>query len=756
MISAQPFTRNWGALLLLALFLAVGLAVLDDYGLNADEVEQREIAVANLSYLTGEEGGSLPSGHNKFYGITFELPFALVDRALGLEDTRSSWLIHHLGVHLFFLTGGFFAYLLARRLMANRLLALFAMLLYLLHPVLYGHSFYNSKDIPFSTMFIITLFLMHRAFRRETLLVFVLLGAAAGALVNLRIMGFILIAAVPALRALDFAFAPGWQARKRILITTGAFALASWLAVYALLPYLWRNPASRVIEWWSTLANHPVVNVELFQGVFRRSVEFPPEYIPVWISITTPPFALFLGLIGGGALLINGMKAPGAGLRNTRLRFGLVLTGCFALPILAIAALDFNTLDRWRHVLFLWGPFSMLAALGARWLTSAARSLRLRRAALIALGAGLAATLTMMASLHPNEQAYFNFLTDRVTPNYLRTQYPIDYWTHPMRQAVELLLEADASPAIAADASSGRGMISLITQMRILPKAQRERITTRYADPDAVAFLHWPTPESGEALHRIQVFGNTALSIERKDDLRAAYETSLSREPLLRSAFDVHYSNGALIYVKEPCERRATVASFKLWVIPTDAGDVHEWRMPFGYEDLSFNFRAYGGAFDGKCVASVPLPDRPIARIRTGQTNADGALWESTAVLNADAAHAAWREAAAGERVARSVYDVYRTNGDLVYVKEPCGPSDTEDRFFLHIMPERVSDLPKERRRVGFDNLDFDFFLHGAWFEGKCAARVALPSYPIAGVRTGQRLSGAGEVWRVEAAFGDG
>ena len=756
MISARPFTRNWEALLLLALFLAVGLAILDDYGFNGDEATQRELAIGTLDHLTGGDGG-LPSDSDKFYGMAFELPLLLVERTLGLEDSRGIWLSRHLGVHLFFLTGGLFAYLLARRLLDNRLLALFAMLLFLLHPLPYGHSFYNSKDIPFLAMFTLTLFLTHCAFKRETLSAFALLGAAAGALVNLRIMGFILIAAVLALRALDMAFAPGWQERKRVLITTGAFALACLLTVSALTPFLWGNPLVGVTEWWSTSANHPTAPFELFQGEFRRTADFPPEYVPVWFSITTQPFALLLGLIGAGAIFARGTKSPGAGLRNTRLRFFIALIGCFALPILGAALLDFNIVDKWRQMSFLWAPFSLLAALGAHWLMRATRSPILRGAALGAAGTGLAATLITMALLHPNEQAYFNFLVDRVTPNYLRTQYPMEYWTHPMRQAVERLLDTDASPVIAVDTSSHSSLRSIRGQLGILPKAQRERITTSPADPDAVAFLHWPTPESGEALHRIQVFGNTALSIERKGDLRAAYETSLSREPLLRSAFDVHYLDGALVYVKEPCEREeATFAGFKLWVIPTDAGDVPEWRMPFGYEDLSFDFRAYGGAFDGKCVASVPLPDRPIARIRAGQTNADGALWESTAVLNADAARATWREAAAGERVARSVYDLYRTNGDLVYVKEPCSPSDTEDRFFLHIMPERVSDLPKERRRVGFDNLDFDFFLHGAWFEGKCAARVALPSYPIAGVRTGQRLSGAGEIWRVEAAFGDG
>ena len=68
----------------------------------------------------------------------------------------------------------------------------------------------------------------------------------------------------------------------------------------------------------------------------------------------------------------------------------------------------------------------------------------------------------------------------------------------------------------------------------------------------------------------------------------------------------------------------------------------------------------------------------------------------------------------------------------------------------MHVIPERASDLPEARRELGFDNLDFRFFLNGAWFDGKCAARLSLPDYPIASVRTGQFASGVGEVWSAE------
>lgn len=112
----------------------------------------------------------------------------------------------------------------------------------------------------------------------------------------------------------------------------------------------------------------------------------------------------------------------------------------------------------------------------------------------------------------------------------------------------------------------------------------------------------------------------------------------------------------------------------------------------------------------------------------------------------------AFREQAiAGTPVARSTFDVYLLDDDLVYVREQCAPADTDAWFFLHLTPVDADDLPGERREHGFDNLDFRFGMRGARFDGRCVASVRLPDYAIAGIRTGQYAAG-GQIWRVEFA----
>ena len=88
-----------------------------------------------------------------------------------------------------------------------------------------------------------------------------------------------------------------------------------------------------------------------------------------------------------------------------------------------------------------------------------------------------------------------------------------------------------------------------------------------------------------------------------------------------------------------------------------------------------------------------------------------------------------------------------------MYFKEPCVRADTEALFFLHLSPVDVNDLPDGRQQHGFDNLDSDFHEHGRRFNGKCQTTIALPGYGIAGIRTGQYISGKAQVWKVEFPF---
>ena len=113
-----------------------------------------------------------------------------------------------------------------------------------------------------------------------------------------------------------------------------------------------------------------------------------------------------------------------------------------------------------------------------------------------------------------------------------------------------------------------------------------------------------------------------------------------------------------------------------------------------------------------------------------------------------------WDAAVAGEPSVRAVWDLYWDENTLTYVRAPCRRGDKAAGFFLHIAPVEVSDLPPGSRRRGFENRDFYFDWYGVRLDGKCLAKVPLPGYPIAGIRTGQYNPvdayefGEGQIWR--------
>ena len=130
--------------------------------------------------------------------------------------------------------------------------------------------------------------------------------------------------------------------------------------------------------------------------------------------------------------------------------------------------------------------------------------------------------------------------------------------------------------------------------------------------------------------------------------------------------------------------------------------------------------------------------------------------------LSRDAADPAARALARIEAVtarapeARAHFDVYldREARAVSFVREPCAPADVEPRFVLHLVPADPADLPDERRRHGFDNLDFAFGERGLRFDGTCLATAYLPAYDIVRVRAGQWNRGdPANLWEVEFAF---
>ena len=895
--AALDFLAARSGFILCALFLLIGLFLAGEYGINYDESTQRHIATANWDYIRGrpddilaKAGSSALERSDRLYGVAFELPLLLAERALGLADYHD---VHRLRLtlsHLFFILGGFFCYRLAYQLCGSRPIALLALLFYLLHPRLYAQSYINSKDPVFLSMFVIALYLLERAFRRDTIGAFVLLGVAVGLLTNLRIMGIMLFPAVIAMRGWDWFQVGKGPERKAILRTAGLFALAAGLTWYAVTPYAWLNPGDYLAASLNLTVNHPTVPLQLFQGQRTLSSALPPHYNALWFGITTPPLILLLGLGGAAGVAIRGLRRPGRALGNTRRRFQLLLLACFLLPPLAVVLAEANQYNHWRHLYFLYVPFGLLAAGGLHWLAAVLARRRLGRAGLYGLaGLGLGLVLLQMAQLHPLQYDYFNFLVDRTTPEYLRTQYSLDYYRMAHREGLKYLLERYPEETLIVRAD--------LRQYNTLPPAARQRLQPATVSNGADYDLIYP-PDPGQpdlafnGEYRRRIYNNTVVAVrplaaERMTPAAVAayaelYRQAVAGKPILRADYTVYRHGRRLTFVQEDCPPgggdvwfgvrffphypeilpphkhnsgsyvtfqtnrvrlgmlclavlqlpeyaqqgdlilmqrslgryrpaglpaweelyglsrpglRELVAEYRqgkgaaaagpngfdvfidqadgrnrliyakgdctaaeyetpvtLHITPVNGADLPDYRRGSGFDNRDFPIDWYGGRPGGDCLAIVPLPDYPIAALRTGQDN----RWEVNLYppLPPDYLRAAYADLTEGQPDFRGIFDLYWRDGRLVYWRETCNATDTAAGFFLHIIPQDIADLPAERQAAGFANLDFAFASRGGHFDGKCMAVVPLPDYPIKTIRTGQHISGQGELWAAELAGG--
>ena len=90
----------------------------------------------------------------------------------------------------------------------------------------------------------------------------------------------------------------------------------------------------------------------------------------------------------------------------------------------------------------------------------------------------------------------------------------------------------------------------------------------------------------------------------------------------------------ALVYLRDACDAADVEARFFLHVTAA-AATLPPARRRSGFDNLDFDFGEHGAVVDGACVAEVPLPDYPVAGVRTGQFAAGAEVWSARLAFGA-------------------------------------------------------------------------------------------------------------------------
>ena len=429
-------------IILLALFTIIALLTFGDYGVAWDEPFQRAPGLLSFDYMFhgSQELFMRPTDN---HGAGFELLLVMIEKSLKLTDSRDIYEMRHLVTHLLFLGGAFALYILTLRLYNNRFLASLAFLMLVCAPRLYAHSFFNSKDIPFLSMVVISFTFCRWAFDKNKPVLFLALGLICGYATSIRIMGIMLAALIILFLVVDLCVQLYKKEQtSRTLLNILLFSLGFCFLLYAAWPYLWKHPLHNFAESFNKLSRFDLWSGDvLLAGKYIKSTDLPWTYFPTWFLITLPEIWLLAGIAGIGWLAIDIFKKPLTFLQNTHERNNLLFLACFFIPVFAVIILHSIIYDDWRHLYFIYPSFILTAI----YLINKLLKWKYAIAVRCICSAQVALIAIFMYENHPFNQVYFNYFVSH-SPESLRKNFEMDYWGCSFKQGLENLV-ANADPS---------------------------------------------------------------------------------------------------------------------------------------------------------------------------------------------------------------------------------------------------------------------------------------------------------------------
>ena len=424
-------------LFLFIIALVIGFCTYKDYGISWDETDQRFIGNLSYDYIMNGKNDLLTYAY-KNYGTGFEIPLIFFEKWFKLTDIRDIYFMRHLVTHILFLVSALSIYVLSFRLTRNVVIASLCFVMLAFAPRIYAHSFFNTKDIPFLCLFLITLSVCQYAFDKNKASLYLLLGLLTGYTTSVRVMGIMLCGFIGIFLLLDLLAEKKKNVPlKKPALNLGLFAGGFCCALYIAWPYLWRNPIGNFIESYNVMSHYNWDASVLLRGVYEHTTELPWDYFPTWFVITTPVLWILIGVAGMAFIIRDFIKNPKLFIQNTPERNYLLFFVCFLIPVIAVIKLHAIVYDDWRHLYFVYPSFVLA---GVYFLNK----IFINKFKYIVIGLS-AIQLCLLGfffmKFHPYQQVYFNELVSH-EEEYLRDNYELEYWGCSFKQALEHLVAA--------------------------------------------------------------------------------------------------------------------------------------------------------------------------------------------------------------------------------------------------------------------------------------------------------------------------
>ena len=474
------------------ILLCTGLSVFTDYGISWDEHSQRSIGIATIKYIfTGDLGSLELLTKDGYYGPLFEIFLVAVEIACNLtQNERSLFLMRHVVTFLFFYCAVIFLYRMSRKIFHSQIFGLLSCLFLVVSPRIFPHAFYNSKDIPFLSIYIIALYTLDMFLDQKTIRRAIIHAVICAIAIDIRIMGIILPAVTGLFVCFDIIFQKP-KGRIRFFLSVITYFVSLFFFTILFWPRLWSDPIRLFLHTTNVFIKFPLMITIRYYGTIYSSFELPWHYFPVYFLITTPLLYSMCFIIGAGALLWQCIKHLHICYNHKRAE--LVALVSFFVPVIFIIGFRLPLYNGWRHLFFVYPAFIIISISGLIVIVRTAKRM-VYKYGMIGVGiCGLVVcimtgyllhTTYWMIQYHPYQDMYFNRLAGS-DMKHVKARFDLDYWGISYKQALEYIVTHDASEKIVLAVASRPGKLN---SLLLLPE-QRNRLLFVQNIRDARYFL---------------------------------------------------------------------------------------------------------------------------------------------------------------------------------------------------------------------------------------------------------------------------
>jgi hypothetical protein len=430
------------------LFLIIGLFVLRDYGISTDETVQVNLGQKALNLILNGDS-SFFNVSNKFHGTAFTLIGSSIDSMFKLTEINLVYLARHIWTFLLFYFSVICFYFLCKNIFKDWKIAILGSIFLVLSPRILSHSFFNPKDVPFLSVFIISMYTLLLFLQKKTAYNGLIHGIACAFLIGIRILGVLVPVLTFCFFVMDFLISRkeiNRQEFKRRIFNFLVFVLSLIVFLMVFLPILWQDPLKNFVSALTIMSKYPWDGCMIYMGGPVDSHNLPWHYIPFYVIATTPIFYSVLFLFGLG-FFISKIRLSSIFYNEEKYKILAVLW--LFLPVASVIILKSTLYGAWRQMYFIYPAFLILSLNGISFFIKLIKNkslIKYKKSVVIVLVSIVAINLIYILSFfirnHPYENVYFNILAGK-NMEVVKQRFDLDTWGLSYKSGLDYILKND-------------------------------------------------------------------------------------------------------------------------------------------------------------------------------------------------------------------------------------------------------------------------------------------------------------------------